>query len=105
MQDYRHGVESGCEVVARPVAGAESTTVVESKAESSSAGQSRSEEARVFADLSYRQLMEKYFFYLYRKSGGRVPQLARYADISKATAYSWARRFGKWTRGADRDGS
>ena len=53
------------------------------------------QERMVFAELTYRQLMERYFGYLYVRSGGNLPRLAQMAGIAKQTAYEWRDRFGR----------
>lgn len=52
----------------------------------------RCEEA-VFGSLRYREVTARYFDYLFRKTGGRLPEIARLARISKTTAYEWRDRF------------
>jgi two-component system, NtrC family, response regulator len=47
----------------------------------------------VFGTLRYREVTARYFDYLYRKTGGRLPEIARLARISKTTAYEWRDRF------------
>lgn len=47
----------------------------------------------VFGELSYREVTECYFRYLLRRSGGRLPEVARRAGIAKATVYEWRQRF------------
>ncbi len=49
----------------------------------------------VFEGLPYRRMMERYFAYLYRTCGGRLPEVARVAGIAKATAYEWKEKYGK----------
>lgn len=51
-------------------------------------------EDAVFGRTSYRELTAAYFRYLVRRAGGRLPEVARLAGISKATAYEWRDRYG-----------
>ena len=50
-------------------------------------------EHSVFGDRSYRQVCEAYYRYLMLRTGGRLPEAARLAKISKATIYEWRRKF------------
>jgi len=43
---------------------------------------------------TYREVTRRYFFHLYRETGGRLPEIARRAGISKTTAYEWREKFG-----------
>jgi len=52
-------------------------------------------EDAVFGARTYRDLTAAYFHYLVRRSGGRLPEVARLAGISKATAYEWRDRYGE----------
>lgn len=47
----------------------------------------------VFGGLDYEQLTASYFFYLRRRAGGQMSEVARLADIAKTTAYEWRKRF------------
>jgi len=51
-------------------------------------------EDAAFGALSYRDLTAAYYRYLVRKAGGRLPEVARLAGISKATVYEWRDRYG-----------
>lgn len=48
---------------------------------------------KLFASLSYRELTAAYFRYLVAAAGGRLPEVARRAGISKATVYEWRDRY------------
>ena len=50
-------------------------------------------ERAVFDGRSYRQVCEAYYRFLMLRSGGRLPEAARLAKISKATIYEWRRKF------------
>ena len=58
----------------------------------------------VFSRTSYRDLTAAYFHFLVRKAGGKLPEVARLAGISKATAYEWRDRYGDG-QGLDAAGS
>ncbi len=47
----------------------------------------------VFGETTYRDLTAAYFRWLVRTSGGRLPDVARRAGISRATVYEWRDRF------------
>jgi two-component system response regulator HydG len=53
----------------------------------------RAEEA-VFEGVTFEELKARFFHYLYARAGGRIPEVARLAGISKATAYEWLKRYG-----------
>ena len=42
-----------------------------------------------FGSLTYRELTEAYFRYLFDITEGRIPEVARRAGIAKSTAYEW----------------
>jgi DNA-binding NtrC family response regulator len=48
----------------------------------------------VFGGRSYRDLTAAYYRWLVRRAGGRLPEAARLAGISKATIYEWRERYG-----------
>jgi DNA-binding NtrC family response regulator len=50
-------------------------------------------ETAAFGSLSFRDLTERYYRYLMRVTGGRLPEVARRAGIAKGTAYEWKNRF------------
>jgi DNA-binding NtrC family response regulator len=54
-----------------------------------------SEEAEriLFSGRTHDEVTRKYFLYLLRLTGGNVPEAARIAGISKATAYKWKKQF------------
>jgi DNA-binding NtrC family response regulator len=52
-------------------------------------------EDAVFGASSYRDLTAAYYRYLLRNAAGRLPELARRAGISRATAYEWRARYGE----------
>ena len=47
----------------------------------------------MFGATGYRDLTAAYFRYLVEATGGRLPEVARRAGISKATVYEWRDRY------------
>lgn len=51
-------------------------------------------EDAVFGGKGYREVTAAYYRWLVQRSGGRLPEAARLAGISKATIYEWRERYG-----------
>lgn len=67
---------------------------VQSPGEPSSTEASGDPEVAVFEQTTHRGLMGRYFHYLWRRTNGNLPEIARLAGIAKATAYEWRDRYG-----------
>ncbi|MBM3316799.1 MAG: sigma-54-dependent Fis family transcriptional regulator [Candidatus Eisenbacteria bacterium] len=52
----------------------------------------RAHEEALFARFDRRELLDRYFLFLYRTSGGNLPEVARRAGVAKSTVYEWQRR-------------
>jgi len=58
----------------------------------SEAGDLRPHEEALFTRFNRRELLDRYFLFLYRSCGGNLPEVARRAGVAKSTVYEWQRR-------------